>query len=93
MLTAAEALKISCANDPGGIVTKILSLVEAAANQGDRSIQYRGAGFGDSAVYNVETQWPKMNQLVVKRLRDLGYSAHVRCEERQFVDLWLEVSW
>ena len=93
MLTAAQALVISQTSVPTVIVESILNLVQAAAENGDRSIKYRGSGFGDSIMYSGEDHIPAVNRAVIKQLRDLGYQVRIRCEERQFVDLWLEVSW
>ena len=93
MLTAAQALVISQNSMPTEIVNSILTLVQAAAENGDRSIKYRGSGFGDSIMYSGEDHIPAVNRAVIKQLRDLGYQVRIRCEERQFVDLWLEVSW
>lgn len=93
MLTAKQAHEISVINNVDGIVSEILKGVLLAAERGETSMQYRGAGFGDSCVYGIEENYPQLNKSVLSKLRELGYSATVRSKEAQFVDLWLQVSW
>lgn len=92
-LTAAKALEIAEAQDPSKAVEVILAMVRAAAQSGKYSIRVRDYDFGSSVCYSSERDWPETCKAIVKELRALGYTCAGRTEERQFVDLWLEVSW
>ena len=92
-LTAAEAASLSRQKDPAFAVETILEEVRKAAQAGEWSIKTYSAGFGDAALYAPENKWPEHNREALKRLRELGYRADVHAIEKQFVDLFLEVSW
>lgn len=94
-LTAAKALEISGVNNCEVAselgLAGILDEVHAAALLGQTSIKSYKADFGGSHLYGGK---PTAVQLsILSKLKALGYRAEVRCEERQFVDIYLSVSW
>ena len=90
-LTADEARALTEKSDPGSYVAEILEDVKEAAEAGRTSIKTYACDFGSGNLYN--GQPTPLQQAVMKKLTDLGYKASIRCEERQFVDIWLQVSW
>lgn len=92
-LTAEQARNLAQAHDPCFAVDAILEGIKEAAKKGKYEYVTRSFGFGDSACYGNEDKWPALCQAIVKELRGLGFSARVRVQENQFVDLWLEVKW
>ncbi len=93
LLTAKEALDLTRKNDPQHTVRNILELVKLAAARGEYSIKVREWGFGGTEYYCAPQQWPSAGKAIIGQLRELGFSANIGSEERQFVDVWLEVSW
>lgn len=93
LLTAAEAFELSRKNDPQETVRNILELVRLAATRGEYSIKVRDWGFGGGEYYCAPQQWPSSGKAVIGELRQLGFKADIGSEARQFVDVWLEVSW
>jgi hypothetical protein len=67
--------------------------IRLAAAEGKRSIKVRDYGFSDGSCYGPEQGWSSHQKEIIRQLRLAGYNAAVVVEERQFVDLWLEVSW
>lgn len=92
-LKASAAKELSKANDPESVVESILSRVEKAANEGNWKVQIRDFGFGSNVYYSGPNEWPSAGKAVIHELRKLGYAVDIRCEDRQFVDIFLEVSW
>lgn len=92
-LTAEQARNLDQANDPCFAVDAILAGIKDAAEKGKYEYVTRQYGFGGGACYGKEDKWPALCQAIVKELRGLGFSALVRVQENQFVDLWLEVKW
>lgn len=92
-LTADKAFGIVASKDPSKAVDTILEAVKAAAEKGLYSIRVREYGFGSNVCYAAERDWPKINKAIVKELRDLGFQCYSGSEARQFIDLWLYVSW
>lgn len=92
-ITAAEAAALARSKSPDGALDLILAEVRKQAEAGKTSLKTYSCGFGDGALYTDESKYPELQREVLKRLRALGYRAEVRVEERQFVDLWLHVSW
>lgn len=90
-LTAKEANVVS--NSMQAAVDDILLAVWDAAKEGKKSIKVRDYGFCDGGTYCREDQWPSNCKMILKELRELGYTCTGRANEAQFVDLWLEVSW
>lgn len=92
-LTAEQARDLSRAKDPSFAVDEILAGIETAARAGKYEYITRDHGFGSGSCYGDEGKWPALNQAVTKELRKLRFSAQVRVNEGQFVDLWLSVKW
>lgn len=93
LLTAKDALEISRKSDPDHTLRNILELVKLAAERGKYIIQVREWGFGGNEYYHGPQTWPTSGKAIIGRLRELGFSADIKSEERQFMDIWLEVSW
>lgn len=92
-LTAEEARQLADAHDPSKAIDAILANVRKAAARGEYMIKVSDFHFGSNVCYCPENQWPPLCQAIVKELRALGFQCDSRSECRQFVDLWLEVSW
>ncbi len=95
MLTAQQARSMMPV-DSNGVLEEILKLIESRALDGEEEVkiyQSKGITFGSSALYCSEDKYPKSVKEVLSELRKLGYSAGIRCEERQFVDIYLLVKW
>lgn len=92
-MTADEAAALARSKSPDGALDVILAEVRKQAEAGKTSLKTYSCGFGESNLYADESRFPELQREVLKRLRELGYHAEVRVEERQFVDLWLHVSW
>lgn len=90
---ANQARQIAEAHDPSVAVDAILASVRRAAERGDYVALIRDFNFGSSVCYGAENTCPPLCQAIVKDLRSLGFRCDVRSEDRQFVDLWLEVTW
>lgn len=93
LLTATEALELSRKNDPQETVRNILELVRLAAARGEYSIKVCEWGFGSGDYYCTPQQWPSVGKAIIGELRQLGFKADIGSEARQFMDVWLEVSW
>ena len=90
MITAAEALRLTMINlDP--ILEEIEQDVIRATKNGYRNIKVRKYGFADGVMLGLD--YPEVNKNVMEKLKELGYKISVRSEDRQFVDIWLEVEW
>ncbi|MBO6278763.1 MAG: hypothetical protein J6N20_15305 [Pseudomonas sp.] len=92
LMTAETARDIARAKDPAFAVETILIEVAKAAEAGKYEYTTRDYGFG-SHTYCNEKDYPLLCKAILKELRELGYQCQVNAVERQFVDLWLEVSW
>lgn len=79
--------------DPVAAVESILADVQKRKRAGDRDLRVYGYGFGTGACYAQRHQWPAHCRRIQDSLLGLGYSAKLCVEERQFVDIWLNVSW
>lgn len=91
-LSAAEAKSLAQAKDPAFAVDTILAGIKKAAENGKYEYVTREYGFGTSTYCN-ECDYPRLCIEILKELRSLGYVCAVHAEERQFVDLWLCVTW
>lgn len=90
-MKAHEARKLTNARNPEVILDTILKMIKVAAEQGKSSIKVREFGFGDGSLYSGD---PTMTQsTVIKELKKLGYTADIKVEEKQFVDIYLDISW
>ncbi len=91
MLTADEARDLMRANTPDWHVEKILAAVKLAAERGESKLKSYACDFGSGKLYGAKPT--ALQQAVIDKLHTLGYRTAIRVEERQFVDIWLEVSW
>lgn len=91
-ITAKEAASLAQAKDPAFAVDTILAGVKKAAEDGKYEYTTRDYGFGTSTYCN-ERDYPPLCIAILKELRALGYACQVHAQERQFVDLWLSVTW
>lgn len=89
--TADKARDLARSKDPGAAVLDILKHVKEAAEAGKYTVDIRSHGFGDGWAYGGET--PAYNRAIMDELKKLGYAVNVGSECRQFVDVWLIVSW
>lgn len=92
-LSAKNAQDIARAKDPSFAVDTILAGIAKEAEAGKYEYTTRAYGFGDGSCYCSEDKYPPLCSAIIKELRALGYSCAVRADERQFVDMWLEVKW
>lgn len=91
IIKASEAKAIAQENSIEGIMEEIGKMITKKAEDGKTILQVRDFGFGDSKLYS-----GKMNEKqeeIFNRLKTYGYAVKVRTEERQFVDIYLEISW
>ncbi len=76
-------------------IEKCLSEIEVlildTAKKGETSVKYRNFNFGGGHLYGGEPTKSQMD--VIARLNEAGYKTQIRCEERSFVDIWLEINW
>ena len=93
-MKASEAREISDKRNPQKAVEKILTQVKDQAENGQYTVKIRDWGFGDSVMYSSSHRnFSSHQQKIDKGLRDLGYKTELKVDERQFTDIYLEVSW
>jgi hypothetical protein len=92
-LTAKEARKMAENSNPAKAVGEILAAIELLASLGERIYKTRNYEFGSGKCYCSEKDYPEICKVILRELRLLGYKCSVKSEERQFVDMWLEVAW
>lgn len=92
-LTAAKAAEIANKHDPAKAVDAILADVQKQAQAGRRTLRVNGYGFSSGECYGLRDKWPEHCRRIQDELWALGYKADLRVVERQFVDIWLQVSW
>lgn len=92
-MKASEARELTNSRCPKPILDTILKIVEGAAVKGQSSIKVRSFGFGDGNLYHGEKYASTTQQEVIKSLRSLGYIVGIKAEEKQFVDIYLDISW
>jgi hypothetical protein len=90
---AKQAKRLADENSPDGLFNIVISEIKQEAARGGYSYVTRNYGFGESELYDVESNYPRKILETLKKLRSLGFYATVRTEERQFVDIFLEVKW
>jgi hypothetical protein len=93
LFNAKEARRLACDNDPDTLLKKILQEIKAKALEGKFEYITRSYGFGDSILYDMEINYPYKIKYILKSLRDLGFYATIKTDERQFVDIFLYVAW
>ena len=92
MITARELYeKYNQESALDSCLNEIEQLVIEAAKKGETKIEYRNFAFGSGHLYGGAPTEPQAK--VISMLKDAGYKAEIHCEERNFVDIWLEVSW
>lgn len=92
-LTAKQASELADKHDPAKAVDAILADVKKQAMQGRRTLRVHGYGFGSAECYASRDRWPEHCRRIQDELVALGYRADIHTEERQFVDIWLQVEW
>lgn len=91
IIKAQEARELSKKNSIEGIIEEIGKMIIESAENGESILQIRDFGFGNSELYNGKMD--EKQEEIINILRSYGYSAKLRFEERQFVDIYLEISW
>jgi hypothetical protein len=73
------------------VIIEIINRIQDAKILGKTHIKFYGADFGNVRLYsNPPTAF---QQEIVDSLRRLGYIAEIKIHARQFVDIWLDISW
>lgn len=91
MSKSAEDVRRLMPKTPKAVVEDITEMCAKHAKKGKTSMKVRFYGFGDSKVYAGELT--DNQKEVMKELRELGYKTRIGSTVKQFVDVWLEVSW
>lgn len=90
-MTASEANAMTQRADPDWHVAEILKGVKKQAEIGKFTLKSYACDFGSGNLYGGKPS--DLQQAVIDKLKELGYTVEIRVEERQFVDIWLEVGW
>lgn len=91
MLTAKQALEIATSPLAAECVSTLLGLIEKAAQEKKTTLRTYLCDFGSGRLYGGS---PTLKQQeIMSSLRSLGYFVEVRAEEKQFVDVYLFISW
>lgn len=77
--------------DPDWHVGQILEDVKKAAASGEFCLKSYACDFGSGNCYSGKPN--ALQAAVMAKLKSLGYKVSIQAQERQFVDVWLEVSW
>ena len=93
IFNAEQARRISDENSVDGLFNIIISEIKQEAARGGYKYVTRNYGFGESNLYDVETNYPSRISGTLKKLRGVGFQAEVVSQESQFVDIFLEVKW
>lgn len=93
LFSARDAKVLARLNDPDELLKVILDEIKHEANSGKYEYITRGRGFGEGELYDIETNYPPKIRKVLEALRDLGFDAQIVTDCRQFVDIYLRVSW
>lgn len=89
--TADEARQLADQNQRlHEAIVAITDYIKVTAEAGNTSIKVRDYGFSSGSCYATT---PPFCQAIIDKLEALGYTTKIRSEDRQFVDMWLEVSW
>ncbi len=91
MLTAQQAKILACPKTADDFLKEILQSIKAIAEKGGLTHKTYIAGFGDARLYSGKPN--PVQQEILNKLHQLGYKAGIRCEEKQFVDVYLFISW
>ncbi len=94
MLTAKEAKSLADnVIDINKAVSKILESIKKQAVDGKYKHIEKGYDFGSGKCYLRQELWPEHCKKIVSELERLGFNCKIGVMEKQFVDMWLEVSW
>lgn len=91
LIGANEANAIAKESSGIHITEEIMKRIVKAAENGKFRLEVRDFGFGDSELYSGEMNDKQRKS--VNKLKELGYKTTIRTEEKQFVDIYLEVIW
>lgn len=90
--TADDARALVRENHPADMfVAEILEGVKTAAQEGKTSMKTYTCDFGSGNLYGGKPT--AKQEAVMRQLAELGFKTKIQVECRQFVDIWLEVSW
>ena len=90
MITAKEAQEISNIPKIDEAVELVSKKISTAAQEGKVNIQFRDYPVSGKMYSN--NKIPEF-EIFKKILNDNGYKVEVKVECRQFVDIWLDISW
>lgn len=91
--SAKDAKALAKLNDPNELLNVILEEIRHEASEGKYQYITRDRGFGEGELYDVEQNYPPKIKQVLTSLRDRGFDAQIVTDCRQFVDIYLQVSW
>ena len=93
MISAKEAKKMMPFPSVGSELKAIEAAIKIAAANGRSSIRYTGtkSQFASGDLYS--GKYPSHIIDIIAELRKFGYSADIKCEEKQFVDIYLFINW
>lgn len=90
-ITADEARALTAKSDPDWHVSQILEEVKKAAAKGESTLKTYACDFGSGNCYS--GKFTDLQKSVWDKLRNLGFATSIEVQEKQFVDIWLQVSW
>jgi hypothetical protein len=93
LFSAEDAKQLSKSNDPDEMLKTILEAIKEQATLGKWQYITRNYGFGESVLYDSESNYPLKIKHVLEGLRGLGFDAKIVTKESQFVDIYLQVTW
>jgi hypothetical protein len=93
LFNARDAKALAKLNDPDELLKVILEEIKYEASEGKYEYITRDRGFGEGALYDIEDNYHSKIKNVLTSLRDLGFDAQIITDCRQFVDIYLRVSW
>ena len=88
IITAAEARALDPALQAPAVLDRLDKLIREAACRGAKELRVPG-DLTVSSGYSIKFRTPGVSDA----LDEAGYTVTPRSEDRQFVDVWLEISW
>ncbi|WP_288951556.1 hypothetical protein [uncultured Paracoccus sp.] len=88
IITAAEARALDPALAAPAVLDRLDKMIREAAFKGAKKLRVPH-DLTISSGYCIQFRTPGVSEA----LKEAGYAVTPRCEERQFVDVWLEISW
>lgn len=67
------------------------SILEKIKNAKSNTVEIRDFEFGSGKLYCREEYYPQICKDIMTELKKLGYKIRIKCTEKQFVDMWLEI--